>query len=461
MNREIAIVGTGLTGLVLSIYLAKRGYKINLYDQRPDPRTSYYKYNQGRSMSLDLSLRGLTALSEIGLNEEILSYAVPMRKRILHLSNEEPIQLMYDTSEKYNINAISRSEIHTYLLREAEKFSSVKINFNQKFIDIDRESEKFTFMDEINKASYQISPSFLIGCDGANSTVRKCVERELNVSFRIDNFKYRYKELIIPASLSQSLEFQAMHMWPRKNRMLVAQPNYNGSFTCALLLPVEGEHSFESLLMQPKPKILSFFQEQFGDVYSLIPNLSDEIVNNPIGSLITISEGRWSLDNKILLMGDSVHAMLPFLGQGMNACFEDCYLLNKYLDKFNDDWNLVISEFEKNRKIDTNAVSTMSLENYPELINPNWRYFILHREIEDFLTKNFRDLYISYHNMVCFGLVPYSYANAVRALQKELIIKISSIINNIKEIKKEKIQNELEEYQKRVARLQTELQIAV
>lgn len=456
MQKEIAVVGAGLTGLALSIYLARRGYQVGVYDQRPDPRMSYYKYSQGRSMSLDLSVRGLTALTVIGLDQGALSHTVPMKNRIIHLPNGHLLSLKYDTSEKHNINAISRSELHRYLLTEAEKYVSIKIHFNQKFMDVDVNSDKITFMDEVEKTNYQISPFILIGCDGANSKVRKCIERVLNMSFQINHFNYQYKELTIPADCHH-LEFQAMHMWPRKNCMLVAQPNYNGSFTCALLLPVEGKYSFQTLMSQPEKEIYLFFKEQFGDICDFIPNFVNEMLNNPVGSLMTISEGQWSLKNKILLMGDSAHAMVPFLGQGMNACFEDCYTLNQYLDKYQDDWDKVIPEFEKNRKIDTNAISTMSLENYPELVNPDWQYFILHREIEDFLSKNFSDIYTSYHNLVCFRLVPYSYANAVRTLQKELIVKIASIIESIDELKKETIQDEIEEYKIKKDRLNTEI----
>lgn len=444
MNKEVAIIGAGLTGLTLSIYLAKRGYKVNLYEQRSDPRVAHYKSNgQGRSMSLDLSMRGLTALSEIGLNQTILSQAVPMKHRIIHLSNNELVHLQYDTTGTHNINAISRAKLHHCLINESEKYSLIKIHFNQQLVDVDQ----YIIKDEVKQVSYQIFPPLLLGCDGVNSTIRKSIENKRNDFFQIKRFGHQYKELILPNSNEPILEFEAMHMWPRENSMLVAQPNDDGSFICALLLPAEGEYSFPSLLSRTKENIHLFFKNQFADIQSFIPHLSDQLINNPLGSLVTIRKGTWSLNNKILLLGDSVHGMVPFLGQGMNACLEDCYLLNQYLRKFNDNWNLTISEFEKNRKADTDAISAMSLENYPELTNPNWRDYILHREIEDYLSKNFSDIFVSYHNLVCFSLLPYQYANKIRSLQKDLINKISSVINHIKEITKDKIQGEIDEYQ--------------
>jgi kynurenine 3-monooxygenase len=446
MEKEIIVVGAGLTGLMISIYLAKRGYALSVYDYRPDPRKAYYKYGSGRSMSLDLSVRGLLALSEIDLSAKVLAYGVPMKRRAIHLPDGELIYIPYGKNENDLINAVSRSQVHKDLLEKAESFGSIKVNFNQKFVDFDACSGVTIFRDQIDNKDYKVEPFILIGCDGVNSSVRACVEKTLQTVFKKEVFGHQYKEVKIPLSLGHKLELQAMHMWPRENYMLVAQPNYDGSFTCALLLPREGDNSFNAMERNGQ-KFISFFKENFSDAYPLIPTLADEIINNPIGSLTTITEGQWNIGKKVLLLGDSVHAMVPFFGQGMNCCFEDCYLLNQYLNEFNDDWDLVIPLFEKERKVDANAIANMSLTNYPELTKSNWRNFVLQREIESFLMNNFKDSYISYHNLVCFDNVPYRYAQSIRSFQKNLINEIIYKINSIKELNKDQVKEAVNSYE--------------
>jgi kynurenine 3-monooxygenase len=453
MQKEIVIVGAGLTGLMLSIYLGKRGYQVAVYDQRPDPRLAYSKYGSGRSMSLDLSVRGLIALSEIGLDETILASAVPMKTRNIHLPEEETVQLRYGKSEKDCIYAVSRAKVHKELLEKAESFDFVKINFNQSFVDFDPDTEFAIFKDEATGQRVRVQPFLLIGCDGVHSPVRTAIEKIHHNHFKKETFDYSYKELKIPSSRAEGLELQAMHMWPRKNCMLVAQPNDDGSFTCAILLPRSGPHSFDALISRGIPEVSRFFEENFGEVCDLIPNLVEDFLNNPLGILTSIREGQWSVDSKVLLMGDSVHAMLPFFGQGMNCCFEDCYLLNQYLNEFNNDWNLAIPAFEKNRKLDTHAITTLSLENYPELTSLNWRHFILHRKIEDFLMLNFKDVFTSYHNLVCFSGVPYRYAQAVKGLQKDLVERIAISMGDIHDLSKSRVAELMGEYQSKLNQL--------
>ncbi|MBF5058801.1 FAD-dependent monooxygenase [Candidatus Neptunochlamydia vexilliferae] len=446
-KKSVTIIGAGLTGLMLSIYLAKRGYTVTIYDFRPDPDVTYYKYDgSGRAMSLDLSVRGLLALSEIGLDKNILSRSIPMKKRVIHLLDGALIDLPYGKGDDTYINTVARSDLHKHLLSKARTFNAVKIHFNQRFLSFDLKSKKASFIDEITQEEYTVPTTLLVGCDGVHSSVREYIEQTSGTSFVKHPFNYEYKALKVPASLAEALELEAMHMWPRQNSMLVAQPDYEGSFTSVLLLPKDGTKSFKNILKNPET-IRSFFQQEFGDVCPLIPDLVEEMINNPMGSFVTTTGGQWQLEGKVLIMGDSAHSMTPFFGQGINCCFEDCYLLNKYLDKFEDNWDVALPIFEKNRKIDTEAIAIMSLENYPELTNPNWKHFILQREIEDFLMDHYKEFYTSYHNLVCFDKVPYRYAKFVRTLQKELIKDISYKIKSIKELTKSKILSVIDDYQ--------------
>lgn len=451
---RIAIIGAGLTGLMLSLYLARRGYQVDIYEQRPDPRVITNRYDKGRKMSIDLSSRGLLSLTEIGLDKKILSQSVPMRDRVIHLPNGEIISLAYGKYDNECIHTVSRSQLHFELLNTAESVSSITVHFNQSFVDLHTTGESILFDNHLKK-QYTIKPFFLFGCDGANSIVRKCIERQKESTFQHSYFPYQYKELTIPYLENSTLQLEAMHMWPRKNSMLVAQPNYDHSFTCAFLLPKTGEYSFENLTKDDSSqKILTYFKEQYSDIYPLISNLENDLFNNPVGSFVTINEGHWNID-KVALMGDSMHAMVPFLGQGLNCCFEDCHLFNQFLDKYNDDWQKAIPAFEKFRKKDTNAITIMSLENYPELFDPDLKKSILLREIEHYLMVNFKDSFATYHNLTCFTSHSYSYINSIRLIQKEMINDISHTINDIKEINKEKIQLFLEDYHKKIGEMVT------
>ncbi|QEY51878.1 FAD-dependent oxidoreductase [Legionella longbeachae] len=450
---RIAIIGAGLTGLLLSLYLARRGYEVDIYEQRSDPRITTHPYDKGRKMSIDLSSRGLLSLAEMGLAEKILSKSVPMRDRVIHLPNGEVISLAYGKCANDCIHTVSRSQLHFDLLQETESVPSIVVHFNRSFVDMDTTSGEFILFDNHLNKHFNIKPFFLFGCDGANSMVRKCIEKQKDVTFQYSYFPYQYKELTIPYLENKTLQLEAMHMWPRENSMLVAQPNYDHSFTCAFLLPSTGDYSFEKLTKSYSPQqMLNYFKDQYSDIYPFISNLENDLYNNPIGSLITINEGHWNID-KVALMGDSTHAMVPFLGQGLNCCFEDCYLFNQFLDKYNDDWQTAIPAFEEFRKKDTNAITIMSLENYPELFDSDLQKSILLREIENYLMVNFKDTFATYHNLTCFSSHSYSYINSIRLIQKEMILDISQTINNIKEINKDKIELFLEDYHKKICKV--------
>lgn len=449
MVKKIAIIGGGLTGLSLSLYLAKRGYQVCIYETRPEIKQEPDAYISGRAMSLDLSERGITALSELNVIKPILKSCVPMRRRVFHDLAGQLSYLNYGRHQEEYLHAVSRYDVYKALIDSANKTANIQIYFKQKFIDWDMGSGKITFENQPDQRTYQQDADIVIGCDGAHSKVRELLEGKLEIYFRKHLLKQHYKELTIPAEKAGQLEKEAMHIWSRGAFKLVAQPNLNGSFTCALLLAKTGVLSFQQL--QTKQTVENFFQLNFADAYPLMSHLCEEFFTNPIGELWTISSGHWQLDGKLIILGDACHAMVPFFGQGMNCALEDCRILNQYLDRFNDDWQKAIAAFAIERIKDTEAISTMSLENYPELQIPEIQQnSFLKKNIEQLLTREYAKYYTSYHNLVCFEQDPYRYAQFCKTLQQQLLENLSQGIHHIDELNREKAVHLLKEYKQHV-----------
>lgn len=445
--KKIAIIGAGLTGLMLSLYLARRSYQIDIYEKRPDPRLKTLHESGGRAISVDLSARALLALTDLGLSKKILSCTVPMRNRIMHLANGELLSLAYGKNQGDCIYTVSRAQLYSDLLDAVANTAAITLHFDQKFINTDLVSGETIMQDQITQAEYTLSPFFIVGCDGAFSAIRKYIETTSKIRFNQIKFPWHYKQLTIAENKAATLEYEAMHMWPRQYSMLAVQPNHDHSFTGALLLPAEGEHSFESLLLKDEKTLKTWFELQFPDAHHLFANWQNEMRGNATSTLTTINGGTWTLGNKLILMGDSAHAMVPFFGQGLNCCFEDCYLFDKCLDAHQDNWETAIPAFEASRKADTDAITIMSYENYPELLESDLQYALLQRQIENYLMHHFSDSYTTYHNLTCFSLTPYQSINKIRLIQKEMITKIASDIDHISEINQALVSAMMQAYQ--------------
>jgi kynurenine 3-monooxygenase len=426
-QNHIAIVGAGLVGSLLSIYLRKRGYTISLFERRPDMRKQ--NLGGGRSINLALSNRGLKALNEVGLDEAIRKNAVPMNGRMVHPVQGELSFHPYGKTGQF-INSISRSGLNKVLMDEAEKLG-VDISFDNRIetIDISRtrvvHSQQSTVDGKSDSSLSTLACGLIIGADGAYSSVRSAFQISDRFDYSQSYIEHGYKELTIPAGADGSfrMEKNALHIWPRESFMLIALPNNDGSFTCTLFFPFDGVLSFDSI--KSKEEVTAFFKKYFPDVIPLMPTYTDDFLNNPTSSLVTVQCWPWYKNNS-LLIGDAAHGIVPFFGQGMNAGFEDCRILNGMLDSFGDDWSKVLPEFQQLRKPDTDAIAQLALDNFIEMRDlVDDPEFILRKKIEARLHQLFPDKWIPLYSMVTFNEnLRYSEALETGRKQKKIMDEV-------------------------------------
>jgi kynurenine 3-monooxygenase len=402
MAKSITLVGAGLVGSLLSIYLSKKGYKVNVYERRQDMRrTNGYA---GRSINLALSDRGWRGLEGVGIAGEIKKIAIPMYGRFIHHKDGTNAYQPYG-KENQAIYSVSRADINMKLMDLAEKHSDIKFHFNKRCTNINRQNLELTFEDNDSKIIETVYSDLIFGADGAFSASR------LNMQLNSDRFEYKqhyidcgYKELIIPPSETGDflLEKNALHIWPRGSFMMIALPNPDGNFTCTLFLPFEGEKSFANL--KTRDAVKQFFDEEFSSAVPLMPTLLDDFFSNPTSSLVTVKCFPWTFDNKIGLIGDAAHAIVPFYGQGMNCGFEDCVVLNELIEKHNHNWDSIFPEYQNLRKPDGDAIADLAIANFIEMrdktADPK---FLLQKKIEAKFSQNHPDKWIPLYSMVTYS----------------------------------------------------------
>lgn len=410
MEKNISIIGAGLVGSLLSIYLRKRRYKVTLYERRPDMRK--VSIPAGRSINLALSDRGWLALKGVNIDDQIRSIGIPMKARAIH-SLEGKITLQNYGKQDQAIYAVSRGILNCTLLDIAEQ-NGVKIFFNQRCTDISLAKNEMYFENTETHRKTTAASELIFGADGAFAATR------LQLQLSTDKFNYSqvylehgYKELMIVAGADgkHQLEKNALHIWPRGGYMLIALPNLDGTFTVTLFFPLKGNPSFESL--HSKEEVKKFFQEVFADAVPLLHDLEIDFFANPTGSLVTIKCSPWSFDHKLVLIGDAAHAIVPFYGQGMNCGFEDCTILNQLMEKHQDDWQKIIPEYEKMRKPAADAIGELAVNNFIEMRDlvghPD---FLLRKKIEGWFYEKHPDKWMPLYSMVTFSNIPYNEAQA-------------------------------------------------
>ena len=406
MNKKekTLIVGAGLCGSLLALRMAQRGYQVEVYESRPDLRKSVI--SAGRSINLSLSDRGLKALRMVGLEKKARALCIPMKGRLMHDAASNTFESNYSGRQGECINSISRGNLNGLLLTEAEKYPNVNIHFNTKCLEIDIESKIARFQSFDSKEQFTVQADVIFGTDGAGSSLRKSYEKQFP-AFKVSQefLTHGYKELEIPADKNGGhlISKEHLHIWPRGDYMLIALPNMDGSFTVTLFLSYsEGSYNFDNLIT--KEKIIEFFEKDFPDTLALIPDVLKEFQNNPTGKLGTVKCYPWAYKGNTLLLGDSSHAIVPFYGQGMNASFEDVFVFDTVLNQFEGDWSTVFSEFQKQRKIDADAIADLAIDNYYEMrdhvANP---LFKEKRIVEMGLEKFFPTEYFSKYSLVTFN----------------------------------------------------------
>lgn len=412
---RVAIVGAGLAGSLLACYLGRDGRQVDVYEKRPDPRLGASE--RGRSINLALSLRGIHALSGIGLADEVLSQSVLMRGRMIHDRDGGLTFQRYGKDDTEALHSVSRAGLNGLLVEAAARHASVRLHFNHRCTSLDADGGVIEFDADNEQAPVRVAADAVIGADGAYSAVRSWMQKREGFNYSQEYLTHGYKELTIPAGANGAylLEKNALHIWPRGAFMMIALPNLDGSFTCTLFWPFEGPNSFAAL--RTEEDVGRFFRDQFGDAVALIPDLTREFLTNPTGSLVTVRCQPWHV-GRAVLVGDACHAVVPFLGQGMNAAFEDCVVLMESLTATPGNWQAATAKYENQRKRHTDALAKLCVENFIEMrdrVASPW--FRLKKRLEAFLHRLLPHWYSPLYTMIEFTRIPYG--EAVRRARRQ------------------------------------------
>jgi kynurenine 3-monooxygenase len=431
MATKFVLIGSGLAGGLLAAYLGRRGYDVDLYERRADPREG--NIVGGRSINLALSTRGIYALEQLGIADEVLRHAIPMRGRMIHDKSGALHFSPYDRDPNKFINSIGRAALNTTVIEAAQRYQNVRVHFNHRCIEVDFDSATANLVPSGVEAAVSAANSdhqiiraqgdAVIGVDGAFSAVRQSMQKEI-ASFEYDEsyLAHGYKELTIPPAPKGAwrMEKEALHIWPRKSFMMIALPNPDGSFTCTLFWEFEGPRSFATT--KTDDEIRRFFEAEFPDAVPLMPSLLDDFKTNPTGSLVTIRCAPWFYKNKVALVGDAAHAVVPFYGQGMNAAFEDCVVLDECLAEFPEDRQRGFAEYFARRKKNADALADLAVQNFIEMRDKTAsQTFRAKKKLDHLLEGLLPGIYLPLYTMVTFTRIPYSRAARRACLQNRIV----------------------------------------
>ena len=418
-SQKIAVVGSGLVGSLLAIYLRKAGHEVHVYDRSPDIRKVQFS---GRSINLAMSNRGWKALDAVGIGGTIREIAIPMDKRAIHLVDKLNFQNYGQEGE--SIYSISRGILNRKMIDLAEA-EGAHFFFEQKIWDVSLD-DAILHSGETERGIWEDKKyDIVFGADGAFSRIRHRMQRQSMFDYSQEFLPIGYKELNIPANTdgTHKLDKNSFHIWPRGEYMLIALPNLDGSFTCTLFMPFEGENSFASL--KNIDSVKSFFEKNLPDTIDVIPKLAEDFFKNPTSTLVTMKCFPWTYKDKVALIGDASHAIVPFYGQGMNAGFEDITVLNEMIEKYGDDWEAIFSEYQKSRKPNADAIAELSYRNFIEMSSKTAdENFLLQKKIEKLFSDKYPEKWIPLYSRVTFSDRPYTEALAIGDYQNEIMAEV-------------------------------------
>lgn len=408
-NGPVVVVGAGPCGALLATYLAEQGHDVELYESRPDIRT--VDIDAGRSINLALATRGIVPLVDIGVIESVDAITIPMRGRMIHTTEgEEPTLQPYGSAEHEVIHSVSRTDLTAILLDRAEATGRVTIHFEHRCRSVDLDASQLTFTDADDN---EVTQGFgnLFAADGAGSMVRDAILEVNGGSATVDWLGHSYKELTMPPAADGSFQIDpnALHIWPRGEFMLIALANPAGDFTMTLFAPNEGPDSFAELTSDEA--VADFFARWFPEVPARIPDLTAQYAENPTGRLATMRATGWSLDDRVVLVGDAAHSIVPFHGQGMNLAMESARALARCLAEQPDDVAAAFRAFEAERKPSADAIADMALDNYVEMrAGVIDEAYVKKRELALELEQRHPERLSPRYNMVMFSTMPYEEA---------------------------------------------------
>lgn len=441
-QKKATIIGAGLVGSLQACYLQKRGYKVDVYESRGDMRK--VGYIGGRSINLALSTRGWTALEKIGLADEIHKIAIPMYGRTIH-GIDGSINYQPYGKENQAIYSVSRGELNKRMVELADSFSEVDFHFDHFCKNVDFKNNKITFNQSETNQDIELNSDFILASDGAFSRVRLAMQAMPRFQYSQYYIDYGYKELFIPAGPNGEflLDKNSLHIWPRGEFMMIALPNLDGSFTCTLFLPFEGELAFDDL--NNEAQVSAYFDTYFPDAVKLMPTLIQDFFKNPTSALVTVRCFPWHHENAVLL-GDAAHAVVPFFGQGMNCGFEDVRIFDELLDKFEDKKQL-FEEYSNLRKENGDAIAQMALDNFIEMRDKvGIPEFLEMKHIEHEIMENPIYNYTSMYQYVSFSNEPYSYAYELGKKQYAMLEAMAKDKDIYQKIKDNQIKDYFDKY---------------
>ena len=426
-EKKAVVAGAGLVGCLWAILLGKRGYHVDIYERRGDMRDA--NIVGGRSINLAMSTRGWKAIEKAGIKDKIEKVAIPMKGRMMH-SEAGDLTFQPYGKEGEAIYSVSRAGLNIELMNLADEYDNVQFHFHKKCTGIGKNTAIFRVQDTITNEKSNIEAPLIFGADGAFSAVRSTLQKTSRFNYSQQYLDHGYKELTIPANADGSfaMDKHSLHIWPRGQFMMIALPNADGSFTCTLFLPFKGKESFSRL--KNDGQILAFFNKYFKDSIPLMPTLLEDFNENPTSSLVTIRCNPWKYRDRILLMGDASHAIVPFYGQGMNSGFEDCSILDELTEKHEENWPAILTEFNDIRIQDADAIAELAVRNFIEMRDlvgdPE---FLLRKKIAAHFHKKYPNDFIPLYSMVTFSHIPYHKALEEGKAQDQLFAKILAVEN--------------------------------
>ena len=437
----VCIAGAGPTGALLAIFLRLAGMQVVLYESRPDPRT--LPPQSGRSINLALADRGIHALKQAGIFDDIRPALLPMRGRLVHALDGSTSLQPYGQRPNEVIYAVSRHHLNQVLLEVAVRRHGATVHFEHRLEDADFEAGVAQVRDLRNGRMAGVPMQPLLLCDGAGSAMRRRMSELKLIEAHETDLEHGYKELSIPAGAAAEhrIAADALHIWQRGDYMLIALPNSDGSFTATLFLPKQGAVSFDSL--REAADIERFAHASFPDVRELMPDFVSEFIAHPIGFLGTVQASPWHYRGMAALLGDSAHAMVPFHGQGMNCCFEDCAEFAAGLG--HSSWEALFADFDAARKPNTDAIAAMAAENYQEMrervADPK---FQLQQALALALEQRCPQRFIPRYSMVMFHHeIPYRVAQQRGAIQARLLAELTSGCATLGDVDFERAEREI------------------
>lgn len=415
-SPKFVIVGGGPGGSLAANYLGKAGYVVEVYEMRADLRSS--EAPGGRSINLALSHRGLSALDRVGLADPALKAAIPMPGRMIHALDGSTNFQPYGRDSSHAINSVSRAGLNQLILKAADQYESVSLHFNRKCVGVDVDAGTIELCNTETGETSTASGDIILSADGAFSVVRWAMQKRDRFDFRQDYLEHGYKELVIPAGSGASfrIEKHALHIWPRRSFMMIALPNADGSFTCTLFWPFEGEHGFDQV--KSADDLMGVFRTYFPDAIEHMPNLVEDYFQNPVGSLATIRSGPWFVADKLVMLGDACHAVVPFYGQGMNAAFEDMLVLDECMKEHRPDWERAFQRYYEIRKVHVDTLADLAIRNFVEMRDHTGSsVFLFKKKVDSLLHRVFPRWYHPLYFMATFTRMPY--ADAVKRAKRQ------------------------------------------